>query len=101
MFQGPLERRTKHVEWGQTVDLYVIYLHNLSAPILWAFICDTYEDVAILHGYPRSMLDVPQDMELRELQGAQYEVVVQHPPLRIIGIGRVVIDSSGSLEVEA
>lgn len=39
------------------------------------------------------MLDLSQSVELGELQSAQYEVVVQHPRLGIIRIGRVVIDS--------
>lgn len=43
-------------------------------------------------------------MELRELQCAQYELIVEDPIIGIAGIGRVIIDSSDLwllIEVEA
>lgn len=80
------------------------YRLHLPLPVLWTLVCNTHKDVAVFDRNPRSVLDVPQNVELRELQGAQHEPVVQDPLIGIIDIDRIIIDASNlwSLrEVEA
>lgn len=80
------------------------YFLDTSLPVLLTLIRNTYQDMAVFDRNPCSVLNVPQNMELRELQCAQHEPIVQEPLIGIISIGRVIINSGdlrSLLEIEA